>query len=54
MDDGEGAGLEELARMSYTRRYISLAADSSRGWGSQRLGDVAITMRPVCMCERVV
>ena len=32
-DDGEGVGLEELARLSYTRRYISLAADSARGWG---------------------
>ena len=28
--DGEGAGLQELFRLSYTRRYISLA-DFARG-----------------------
>ncbi len=26
-DDGEGSGLEELDRLSYTLRYISLVAD---------------------------
>ena len=31
-DDGEGAGLEEVARFSYTRRYISLVGDSVRDW----------------------
>ena len=34
--DGEGAGLPELCRLSYTSRYISLAADSARGWGLLR------------------
>ena len=33
---GEGVGLEELGRLSYTRRYISLVADSARGWGMFR------------------
>ena len=47
-DDGKGPGWEEIDRLSYTRRYIS-----SRGGFSQRLGDVAITNGPVCMCERV-
>ena len=32
-DDGEGADLEELDRLSYTRRCISLVADSVRDWG---------------------
>ena len=32
-DDGEGVVLEGLARLSYTRRYISLTVDSSRGLG---------------------
>ena len=32
-DDGEGVDLVELARMSYTRRYISLAVESARVWG---------------------
>jgi hypothetical protein len=32
-DDGEGSGLEETDRLSYTRRYISLVTDSVRGWG---------------------
>jgi hypothetical protein len=32
--DGEGAGgLEELSRLPYTRKYISLAVDSDRSWG---------------------
>ncbi len=29
-DDGEGASLEELARLLYTCRYISLTVDSDR------------------------
>ena len=29
----EGVSLEEIARLSYTHRYISLEEDSSRGWG---------------------
>jgi hypothetical protein len=50
--DGEGADFQELfqvSRLSYTRRYISLATDSGRGWGVA----VAITNGPVCMCELV-
>jgi hypothetical protein len=31
-DNGEGVGLEELDRMSYTRRYISLTVESVRDW----------------------
>jgi hypothetical protein len=45
--DGEGAGSQELCRLSYTRKYISLAEDS--------VGvAVVITNGPVCMCEQVV
>jgi hypothetical protein len=32
-DTGEGVGLEDLARRSYTRRYISLTVESTRDWG---------------------
>jgi hypothetical protein len=28
-----GAGWRELTRLSYTRKYISFAAESARGWG---------------------
>jgi hypothetical protein len=31
--DREGPGLEEVSRLSYTRKYISLTTDSVRGWG---------------------
>ncbi len=41
--------LEELDRLSYTRRYFSLVV----GGVSQRVGDVTITNGPVCMCDRV-
>ncbi len=41
---GEGAGLQDLSRLSYTRKYISL------GRFSQRLGvAVVITNGPLCM-----
>ena len=34
--NGEGAVLQDLSRLSAdTRRYISLAADSVRGWGHE-------------------
>ncbi len=32
-DDGKGVDLEVLPRLSYTRRYISLAVESVRDWG---------------------
>jgi hypothetical protein len=35
-DDGEGPDLQELPRMSYTRRYMSLEVESARGWGMLR------------------
>ena len=35
-NDGEGAELQELVRLSYTRRYISLARESARVWGLLR------------------
>ena len=31
--NGEGKDLKELSRLSDSRRYISLAADSAKGWG---------------------
>ncbi len=31
--DGEGVGCRDLSRLSYTRKYISLAAESARVWG---------------------
>jgi hypothetical protein len=38
--DGEGADLQELSLLSYTRKYISLTAESAvlsaRGWGTFR------------------
>jgi hypothetical protein len=46
-DDGEGVVLEELTRLSYTRRFISLSVDS------QRMGDVPRTNGTVYMCDRV-
>ena len=32
-DNGEGVVFPEPVRLSYTRRYISLAAESARVWG---------------------
>ena len=31
--DGEGAGLQEISGLSYTREYISLVTDSVGDWG---------------------
>ena len=35
-DDGEGVDLEQLARLSYTRRYSTLVVESVRVWGMFR------------------
>ena len=32
-NDGEGVGLEDLVRLSYTGRYISLTVELARDWG---------------------
>ncbi len=45
MSDWEGDGLEELARLSYIRRYISLLVDSARVLGMLR--------QPMDLCECV-
>jgi hypothetical protein len=29
----EGSDFQDLARLSYTRRYISLVVESTRNWG---------------------
>jgi hypothetical protein len=45
--DGEGAGSEEPSLLSYTLGYISLAAESVRGWGVLRRDNLA---RDLCAC----
>ncbi len=32
-DNGKGVDFQELVRLSYTRRYISLVSESVRVWG---------------------